>query len=267
MSTKLTEAQYHLLEQIADENGFTDHELKEYSTSSKGDNYLGQMVCVTIENNDKKLELINKTAPTNVKFRTSLPVRELFLKEIYLYETVLQTFTNFQKEYGLKNPFRAFPKFYGKCEDEYNECLVLENLVKHGYSHWNRKLPMNSDHVAVVMAEYGKFHAVSYAMKEKNPELFNRISEILKKELTEWEKESSKAFLNNTCKTLQKAIEGNCVLENAYERVTANLYNYFLEVMREPKEKMVITHGDCWCNNMFFKYEVSFFLCMLLGSQ
>lgn len=259
MAARLTDVQYTLLKQIAEQNGFLHYTLEEYAVGEKGDNYLGQMLCVKIKNNTKNLEVIVKLAPKNDEFRESLQVRELFKKEMYIYDTVLTTFTSFQNEYNMKNPFNAYAKFYGKCDDEYNECLVLENLVKNGYSLWNRKLPMNPDHVALVMKEYGKFHAVSHAMKHKNVTLFRKIVNVIDKDLTEHEERNLRMFLKNSCATLKKAAEGNGVLEKAYKRLVSDLDGYFLGEILKPREKMVVNHADCWCNNMLFKYDVSIF--------
>lgn len=258
MSEKLTETQYNLLKEIAENNEFTDYKIEENSTSAKGDNYLGQILGETINSSDKKLEVIVKKAPSNEKFRKVIPIREMFLKEIYLYDKILSTFASFQDETNLDTPFNNFPKCYGKCEEDYSECLVLENLTKNGYGLWNRKVPMNSDHIALVMSTYGKFHAVSYAMKHKNPELFNEISEELKKEPSDWEKANMTTFLQSIIPVFQKIAEGDPTLAAALPRLTLNLEKFFIEELQAPKEKMVITHGDCWCNNMLFKYEVRY---------
>lgn len=258
MSENLTETQYNLLKEIAENNEFTNYKIEEYATAAKGDNYVGQILGVTINSNDKKIDLIVKKAPSNEKFRRAIPIRELFLREIYLYDKIFGTFTTFQEELNLETPFDNFPKCYGKCEEDYSECLVLENLSRNGYGLWNRKLPMNVDHIALVMSTYGKFHAVSYAMKEKNPELFNEISQELKKEPTDWEKESMTKFLESIIPVFQKIAEGDPKLEDALPRLMLNLDKFFIEELQAPKDKMVITHGDCWCNNMLFKYEVRY---------
>lgn len=258
MAIKLTKAQNDLLKQIAGKNGFKEYVTKVYTTASKGDNYLGELLCVTVEESDKTIEMIFKRAPSNENFRKSLPVRDMYLKEIYMYDEVLSAFTNFQIEHNVQNPFNGLAKLYGTCEEEGSECLVLENLVKSGYNLWNRKLPMNHDHIELVMKEYGKFHAVSFAMKNKDPELFRKITQPLTKDHTEYEKQNLQEFLKSSCGTLQKVVKGDPIMEKTFLKIVSNLENYFSIELQEPKDKMVITHGDCWCNNMLFKYEVSF---------
>lgn len=259
MAEKLTDAQIKLLKDIADNNGIRDYTIEQYSMSSKGDNYVGQIMCATIKSrrDDETLELVVKKTPSNEDFRKAIPVRDIFLREIYIYDKVHNYFKKFQNEKGVESPFNSIAKYYGKCEEELSECLVLENLIKNGYGLWNRKLPMNAEHISIVMSEYGKFHAVSYAMKEKNPELFSEISECLKQEPTQWEIENMKTFLQSIIPQLQKVVDGNAVLQAALLRMASNLEHFFKVEIQEPKEKMVITHGDCWCNNILFKYGVS----------
>lgn len=256
MTTKLTDCQIELLGKIAKDNGFKDYELEEFSASEKGDNYLGNILGLTIKDDTKKLELIVKMAPQSEDFRNSIPIRYIYLKEIKMYEDVLANFTKFQKEHGVKDPFASYAKCYGDCKTEPNECLILENLVKNGFSLWNRKLPMQPAHISLVMSEFGKFHAVSFAMKKKNPQLFDELSAHLKQPPTEFDKNNFKYFIQSSTATIQKALQGNIELENAYKKIVPGLQKFFLVELREHEDKMVITHGDTWCNNMLFKYEV-----------
>lgn len=257
MSIKLTEKQYELLKEVAKENGFLEYELEEHFVSGKGDNYLGHILGITVKDKTKKLEIIVKLCPQNDNFRNALPIRNIFLKEIEMYERVLANFTTFQKETGVRNPFESYAKCYGKCETEKSECLVLENLIKQNYSLWNRKIPMNSKHISLVMSEFGKYHAVSFAMKKKRPDLFQDLARFLMEPPTEFDKNNLLFFIKNTSETIQNAIQGNSLLENAYKKLMSGVQQFFTEELKKNEEKMVITHGDCWCNNMLFKYEVS----------
>lgn len=256
MAGLLTENQYKLVTKIAEQNNFTQYSIEEYSTSSKGDNYVGEIICVSIKSPDRTLELVVKKAPASEQFRKLMPIRDIFLNEIYLYNEVLPTFVKFQKENGLKNIFDSYAKFYGKCEGENDECLVMENLIKNGYTHWNRQLPMNAEHVGLVMAEYGKLHAASFALKKKNPKLFDKLKSALRDDDKKFERINVRSFLKSSSAAIEGAIKGNSHLEKVFEKVCLNAEDYFLVDLQRDTEQKVISHGDCWCNNMLFKYEV-----------
>lgn len=258
MNEAISEVHNNLIKKIAEENGFKYYTIEQYSKSAKGDNYVGQIISVRIKEKYKIFEVIVKRAPSSENVRKLFPVRDIFLHEIYVYEEVLPMFVKFQNESGMENIFESYPKLYGKCSNALEECLVLENLFANGYKHWNRKVPMNSEHISLVMNEYGKFHAVSFAMKKKNPELFKTLSEGLRNvDKVQGEKEMED-FLKATSVRLEKAIKGIPALEGALKRVMTDFKRYFFEEIVGSDEQLVITHGDCWCNNMLFKYEVSF---------
>lgn len=260
MSVTLTEIQTELLKSIAKNCGFTSYYLEQYSCSAQGDNYLGQIIGITIIDKAKKLELILKICPQNENLRNTIQLREVFLKEISMYERILANFAMFQKDIGVVNPFRSYPKHYGKCELEFNECLVLENLVENGYKHWNRKIPMNSDHISLVMSEYARYHSVSYALKMKKPGLFDDLVDLLKREALEKNTKGFEGLLESSTSTIQKAIQGNPILENAFNNFLTQIPHFFINDLKEDEKKMIISHGDSWCNNIMFKYEVSIIL-------
>lgn len=258
MGAEFTDTQNLLLKRIATESGFTDYTIEVYTTQSKGDNYIAEIKCVTIKDGDRKLEVVVKIAPSNDDFRKFFPLENIFHIEIHVYDIIFESFQHFQNENNVKEPFDNYAKLFGKCDEKYSECLVLENLIKNGYRHWNRKLPMNAEHIKLVMKTYGKFHATSFAMKKKNPEKFHKLLEDLK-QLEEFEKNNFTVFLRNVIPLIERAVAGHKVLENASQRLRKDLDKYFYELSLESDETKVITHGDCWNNNMLFKYEVSLF--------
>lgn len=260
MNETISEVHSELIKKIAEENGFKNFTIEQYAKSARGDNYVGEILSIRIKENVNIFDIILKRAPSLEKFRKCFPVRDIFLHEIYLYDTVLTTFAKFQKENGLENIFDSYPKLYGKCDEEIEECLVLENLITNGYKHWNRKVPMNSAHISLVMKEYGKFHAVSFAMKKKNSDLFKNLREGFRKEDKAQGEKELEQFLKASSLGLEKAIKGNPVLEGALKRVMTDDKKYFFEEVSGSEEQLVFTHGDCWCNNMLFKYEVSFYI-------
>lgn len=257
MDIKLTESQKKLLKRVAEMNGILSHEIIHYDSSQKGDNYLSQLMYITIKNKEKNLEVVLKKALKDPKYRNILNIRNVFLQEVYIYQNVLTQFATFQKQFDLDKPFESYAKCYLTSVEDNNECVVLQNLVKDGYRVWNRQHEMNSDHVALVMEEYAKLHAVSLAMRNKNPKMFQKLVGSWK---NDFEDSNTDAFFKTTEDKLRKAVGGNAVFEKVLTKVMDNAKKYFSEDMCEPKEQTVILHGDPWCNNMLFKYEVSSFL-------
>ncbi|KAJ8931402.1 hypothetical protein NQ314_015689 [Rhamnusium bicolor] len=256
MNVKLSEEHNKLIEDIALRQGLSNFDLETNSGSIKGDGYLGIITTADIKNGKNKLNLILKSAQDNEELRKMAPVRDIYLREIYLYNKIFPEFDKFQRENGLLNGFSGHAKIYGSCDKQNEECLVLENLREIGYKLWNRKVPMNSEHVGLVFAEYGKFHAISLAMNTKEPEMYKKLSENL-----------GNVFKNSAANGLLqkmqqfvlengfKAVKGNNLATHALEKFSVNLEGFLNDDLEVFEDQLVITHGDCWCNNMMFKYE------------
>lgn len=143
-----------------------------------------------------------------------------------------------------------------------NEIVVLENLRTQGFCHWNKKKPMNLDHVKLVLKEYGKYHALSFALKVRKPNTFEKISKNMNDiymdiiescGTTKTIQNLSKKVLDHLA--LNKKLES---LVNSFRPIQESLTKIMKELVRtDPAEKYaVVCHGDNWCNNMLFKYEV-----------
>uniref|UniRef100_A0A6P7G7P3 Uncharacterized protein LOC114338726 n=1 Tax=Diabrotica virgifera virgifera TaxID=50390 RepID=A0A6P7G7P3_DIAVI len=251
-----------LVDRIARENGFTDYEIITSSGSNKGDNFLGILTAITIKNKEKSLDVILKTSETNKQVRDSTPFRDLYKREIFLYERVFKEFKKLQEEYSIEDPFDSVPKFYLSFTEDDLEGLVMENLKTQQYQLWNKKVPINPGHTKAVLIEYAKFHAASLAMKYKHPELFKDLTENGPRnpyETTyqedEEKKEHRKAFLTHSLTDSFKAVEDDPVLTEYLEKYGQKLLPEAFSKLQEPEYKVVITHGDCWCNNFMFQYQ------------
>ncbi|XP_072379899.1 uncharacterized protein [Diabrotica undecimpunctata] len=259
---ELSKEQKELIDQVAKENGLSDYQVIVNAGSSKGDNFLGVINTITVKSGDKTLDLILKSAQTSEALRKAAPVHEIYGREIYLYNRVFEEFKKFEKEHNIKDPFNSRPKAYLCSSKNGHESLLMENLKSKGYKLWNKKNPMNPGHIKAVLKEYAKFHAISLAMKDKSPEQFSNLTSNISKDVFD----ESAAFSSD--ETLQQFITS--VVNNGYEALAddpeltdciKNLEGRILDIYRneidKEKYKLVITHGDCWCNNFLFKYEDS----------
>ncbi|KAF2893915.1 hypothetical protein ILUMI_12258 [Ignelater luminosus] len=252
-----------LLKNIAEEEGFKDYKIEETIGSAKGDGYVGLMTAISIVGKtelgeEKVLHLIVKSAPKIDAVRDELCVTSMFEREIYMYDTVIPTFRKLEEEKGLE-PFSSSPRCYKACTVEKSEALILENLRQGGYSLWEKKVPMEHDHVSLVMKEFGRFQAMSLAMRDQQPEKFKSLNENLFDILLMFiEKSDFITALRKLC------INGLHSLDSLKD---SKAYNIFQKIIDEDLSKFiqnlpqlvdnysVILHGDGWTNNMMFKYE------------
>ncbi|KAJ8942639.1 hypothetical protein NQ318_013352 [Aromia moschata] len=255
MSVQLSEHQINLINKIAEEEGFSDFTVVATPGSCKGDNYMGVITTVRVKDSTRKLDLILKSALDSGALRKMAPIRKVFLREIYVYKTVFPALEEFQRSRGLLEGFSGHAKLYGTVTEEPNECLVLENLKEAGYRLWNRKIPMDPDHVRMVLEEYGRLHAVSFAMKEKEPERYEEMTDGMANVFTDMDPIEATAVMKGCMANGFNAIEGHPEAVEAFERFNGVVEKFLMEELKEPEEKSVLVHGDCWCNNLLFKYE------------
>ncbi|XP_050499202.1 uncharacterized protein LOC126879900 [Diabrotica virgifera virgifera] len=257
---ELSEQQRQLIDRVAKENGISDYEVISNAGSFKGDNFMGIISTILIKSGDKTLELVLKSAHTNEAFRKAAPLHDAYEREIYLYEHVFEEFKKFQKQYNIVDPFTSVPKAYLCTSEDGHEGLLMENLKTQGYKLWNKKIPMNPGHIKAVLKEYAKFHAVSLAMKDKNPEQFSKLSANVYKNVFEGnatysDEERLKAFITSGMQSGYQVVAGDSELTECLKKVQSTVIDTFSKELKKEKYKLVINHGDCWCNNFLFRYE------------
>lgn len=234
-----------------------------------GDNYLGVIAKVVVngvkENGEKcALNWIVKSAPVAPAFRQLAHVEIAYGREVFIYEKVFPELIKFQQEKNLHNPYTSFTPVHFTCMEEYNECLVMENMKEKGYKMKDRKVPLDIEHVLLVMKQYGRYHALSFALKDQKPQIFKEYADNCKDLFfTTMDREKFKPHFESYFDRAISALDP--IKEEAALQKVQKLKEQAFDVLDEvlhpdsAKEYSVIGHGDCWLNNMLFKYEVSSF--------
>ena len=236
--------------------------------SAKGDNYIGVLYRVNIEDaNGKELNVIIKLPPPNVARREQFHARPCFVRESVFYDSVYPMFKKFQEDKGIdveKDGFYEVPSCYKTLTEEPFEGLFLEDLKVTGFEMFDRLKEVTVDHVNRVMESLGKLHALSFAIKDQKPELIAPFREI--KDIFFQGDELSKESVKNWFNLLkQKALDSlsNVTDEKLKHKALMieedDFYNnieYCVDGSVEAEPYAVICHGDCWNNNIMYRYEV-----------
>ncbi|CAG9861849.1 unnamed protein product [Phyllotreta striolata] len=255
---ELDDLQTRLIEQVAKENGFDEYEIDLQAAVQKGDNFMGKLLRLKIKNASKTLPMILKIASTNALQRKMQQARTAFLREIYLYDTVFEEFRAFEDQHRISQPFRSHPKFFAECTDELSEMLVLEDMKEKHFRMCDKKLTMNSEHIVAVLEEYAKFHATSLAMRAKNRAKFDHLTAHLTDVFAENMNQTGPEmthFVKLLFEQLIKSVEGHAEAIEMLEKFEKHALDGGAFKEQFPEGNIVVTHGDCWCNNLLFKYE------------
>jgi hypothetical protein len=234
---------------VLTEENLDDFSLDILGNTGKGDGYAGDIVFVrltsTIAHCSKEYNLVLKCSKRSEAFRKSMPIKEAFTNEIYVYDKVFPAFTQFQRKHGIENPFDSVPKYYGKFVDENTEVLIFENLKIFGYSLWNKKNPLTRKHINMVVEEYGKFHAISFAMQDQQPDKFQELSselqDIFKQFITlaAFQDMFTKSF-DEVCDLLKDDLDNETL--STWNNFRNQVNYIFTEMCQQPDVKKVILH-------------------------
>lgn len=256
-----------LFQKYLNENGYTDTEIDIKAGSMRGDNYLGVIAKAEVNGKDKNGEkfyesYIIKSAPKSEGLRKFAPINLAYEREIYVYSHVLPAFAKFQEERNLKDPFKSYAQCLKTSEDECEEALIMKDMKALGYQMKNRICALDYNHVKLVITELAKLHAISFALKDQNVELFNKFAEDMKKNY--FAEMDISLFEGQTEKQCDKAAD---VLNPDTDGKAIEKFDKFKEIYMDSLIKSledpchpysVIRHGDCWTNNFLFKYGVSY---------
>ncbi|KAJ8957794.1 hypothetical protein NQ314_006469 [Rhamnusium bicolor] len=211
--------------------------------TTKGDGYLGEVTFIKIiasaeKGGEKYYNLIVKSAKKSDEFRKQTPIREAFEREIFMYTKV-------------------FPIFLCAVKTK-KESLILENLKTEGFEIHDRKIVQNLNHALFVFRNYGKFHAISLALKSKKPALYKSLTKNMTNVMGRFISQSK--MITNFINDVKSAIDilrnsGREALALKFEGFEDGIEDYLINYANPNNRQSVITHGDCWNNNMMFKYE------------
>ncbi|EFA06725.1 hypothetical protein TcasGA2_TC009656 [Tribolium castaneum] len=236
----------------------SDFSVKILGNSEKGDGYLGDIVFIEVTTTGKQLNLVLKCSKRSKALRENSPVKNAFLNEIFVYEKLHPTFLQFQKNQNCEKPFTAYPKCYGTFIGDEMEVIILENLKKSGFELWPKKEPLSRKLVDLVVTEYGKYHAISVAMKEKLPEKFKQLADTVINVFKEFGKIESMenmfvAPIQDSYNLLKGEVDDK-ILEKW--KNFENDVSFILNDLDEGFEGLrVILHGDCWSNNFMYLFK------------
>lgn len=248
-----------MLHTIAKREGISNPKFDISKGSERGDGYCGEKTRVALKGDNKSMDLFVKGAPTDDAFKKAFDPRPIFLLEIMFYTDILPIFNDFQISKKISNPFTSLIECFDTCNDAENEVLVLQNVKSLGYEQWNKKNQMNKEHVEFVYTEYGKYHGISYALRDQKPEVYQGLLDRLPVVAMEQMGRTMPDSFNQMAE-LGRGLFDPVKEADLYKKYVAYLDylpDYVQKLADQTDQYRVFIHGDCWSSNMMFKYASS----------
>ncbi|XP_050070020.1 uncharacterized oxidoreductase dhs-27-like [Anopheles maculipalpis] len=253
------------LEEVAREQGFTEgmYRFESESGSNMGDGFVGQLVKVFIREEGRELIVLCKLLPENeLRKQQGVP---LFDRESEAYMEILPLLMNFQRERGIPEGLARFTNvprcYYAKTTvDKMESVIIMEDLRLQAYRMWDKANPVDFEHARLLMYTLGRLHALSFAMKDQQPEEFAKCREfsdpmckMLDQDMTGFEK-----MMAGMCRRAIDTLEKHDTfrrekMEQIKDRSVQEIIACVDGKAAEPYA--IIGHGDCWSNNMMFQYQ------------
>ncbi|KAJ8716961.1 hypothetical protein PYW08_005360 [Mythimna loreyi] len=235
----------NLLNKIATEHKYEKPEIIINEIFSGGANYTSKLFTLIIkEENKDDLHLFAKVAAAGEAFRKDMPM-DPYKVEHFVYTKLAKIYASLEEENGVPEEHRLyFTKFYGFDPSNYQETLVLENLLAHGYGPHDRLRSVNWEYASSAISDLAKMHALSFALKKQNPEEFENVSSFLK---LDWEQFTNMDALFR--KTIAVALENvEPEYKEALEKFLENQEIPFM--MYKSIGKTCLVHGDYRGDNL-----------------
>lgn len=173
-------------------------------------------------------------------------------------------FRQFESSKGLtvEDGLNEYPKCFQTIDVELNESLIFEDLNARDMTIINKfTTEVSIDHARLVMQALGKLHAISFALKDQQPEKFRELSSELNEMHLNPDNVHIRELLNRQSEyiitNLLTAEEDAHVLDKIktlFKREAIYIIEDCLD-LKSVENAAVIIHGDVWQNNIMFRND------------
>ncbi|XP_034832221.2 uncharacterized protein [Maniola hyperantus] len=180
-------------------------------------------------------------------FRTS------YHREYVFYEIIVPKILKLQRRCGIIEGLKIkFPNCVLASIEHDKETVVV--YITSQFGSLDRFYKMDYAHAYLVIKNLAKLHALSFALQKLYPEDFGVIRNLCAKDI-------QYAYLGNIPKCLISYFKSsvnvisNPVAKAKLEDITPNILALLSKCSEPEPNYSTICHGDCWNNNVLFKYQ------------
>ncbi|XP_075145781.1 uncharacterized protein LOC142220488 [Haematobia irritans] len=231
-------------------NGF-----RVYPALKPGENYASNMLKIEldIKSKDKleKKQTFMLKVPNNYEIMNDQWIAwGLFETESEMYHKIIPEFEKLYKLHGVEVKFGA--KIYTLAIDDNH--IVLEDLTRTGYRTLKRQNGLDMDHCKSVLKKMAQWHAASAVCSQlrdnfrlKRGILNENAKELLNKMFTD--------AMEGLLMAVKQLPQNHDYLEKI-SKLSKTVAEYLRKNFQEDATEFnVLNHGDCWSNNIMFKYD------------
>ncbi|CAH4038546.1 unnamed protein product [Pieris brassicae] len=221
-----------------------------------GEGLLSAVYRINVKGEKYNTSFVAKGLILDLKLRKTLSCEMYFQREVVFFSKLLPILTDLQKSLNAKECLQNYIPFcYHSYCDGRNDFLVIEDMSESGYT----SLPyaptdFEKDGTLKVLAH---LHAVSMALRIKNPKLFYKLANELPecyyidKRKTWYGKWLQRAIDNDKAVVSEfKNKIGNVYYEKFMQLINNDVYEQLQNISSTWGDNTVLNHGDCWYANL-----------------
>uniref|UniRef100_A0A1I8NNZ0 CHK kinase-like domain-containing protein n=1 Tax=Stomoxys calcitrans TaxID=35570 RepID=A0A1I8NNZ0_STOCA len=223
-----------------------------------GENFLSVLWAIEIEvaindGSTKVVKYMLKVPPTSQQAMQVINMLNMFDREKIIYYELFPAFDEMYRKAGKTT--RIAPKSFTLDKDLGFEVVLMEDVRSEGFKNMNRLVGLDMEHTKCALEKLAQFHAASatyIAEKGSLPQIFMEpiLKEGILQAFVKAQEPQEKLLLE--CLPLYKA-------EHLKEKMRSYQPKYVHEMVKAEKRNLedfnVLSHGDCWLNNIMFQHD------------
>lgn len=259
------------LKRIAKDEGFIgEYHVNHASGSRDGDGFSSTSLSITLSGQRRKessvdlepdeLTLICKLQPSNATHKETFGSEIMFEREVYMYNKLLPALDEFQKKKKVPKEvaFFSYPKCYVAFHNSGNRAsvIILEDLRTSGFEMWNKLKQTDFEVIRLLMEQLGRFHGLSFAIRDQKPDLFKEFQDLPKYVLDIISTPGISSMFQSSIAHAISLMDNPQDVESL-TLMAMDVRQIFCDGLNEKLlgKFGVVIHADCWINNMMFKFD------------
>ncbi|KAL0822213.1 hypothetical protein ABMA28_004343 [Loxostege sticticalis] len=238
-----------IIDTIAKNEGFTTYNLSVKNITADGNNYLGLLTEVTVQDTltNKELNLFVKSIIANADQLQSISVSEVYGIEIYFYLELSKILEELQADAQIPIEERYTTV---KCyKESTTEHIVMDNMIKRGFCTWNRFDVISLGFAETAIKQLAKFHSLGFVLQEKRPQYFKE--KIMPMRFPWRFNENFQKFFENSAENVLDYLEDDAK-SKLKKNITA-LFEKGQNCTNDRESTLTMCHGDYRPNNILIK--------------
>lgn len=228
--------------------------------TKKTDNYMGFVTSISVaysqSGKQHETSLVAKLNPASSGMQTFFGSKA-FMKEIGFYSQIIPELNKELAKLGERKLHT--PRFLHAVLVEKSEIIYFDDQRNENFKMFDRMKGMDKAHTELIINELARWHAASHFFlsrtENRNIDIIQKypcLQELFDSDETEEKKEQGWSDFTQSTVHMANAHEGYEYVAK-YLKEKGQCYKLFSSQLKDTNLANVISHGDCWINNLLFR--------------